>query len=193
MDRIRTTFNFFPILYLYFNCEIFPSKYNIITDYNITVVILFYFSIESCVDLECSESDSFIDEILGDIHESSTYSTSHTDDDISSYYSTPAPSSTDGYQMDMLLTGIIPLSNNVTPDITTSLLNIQEQQTPESITLSDDSCDRKGVKRKLFSLEEEENNNIPPAKRQHVFICDDETVFSIFHDLLNHIQGDKKQ
>jgi len=151
------------------------------------MVILFYFSIESCVDLECSESDSFIDEILGDILESSTYSTSHTDDDISSYCST------DGYQMDMLLTGIIPLSNNLTPDITTSLLNIQEQQTPESTTLSDDSCDRKGVKRKLFSLEEDENNNIPPAKRQHMFICDDETVFSIFHDLFNHIQGDKKQ
>jgi hypothetical protein len=95
--------------------------------------------------------------------------------------------------MDMLFTGIIPLSNNVTPDITTSLLNIQEQQTPESTNLSDDSCDRKGVKRKLFSLEEDENNNIPPAKRQQVFICDDETVFSIFHDLFNHIQGDKKQ
>lgn len=157
------------------------------------MVILFNFSIESCVDLECSESDSFIDEILGDIHESSTYSTSHTDDVISSYCSTPAPSSTDDYQMDMLFTGIIPLPNNVTPDITTSLLNIQEQQTPESTNLFADSCDRKGVKRTLFLLEEDKNNNIPPAKRQHVFICDDETVFSIFHDLFNHIQVDKKQ
>lgn len=90
--------------------------------------------------------------------------------------------------MDKLLTGIIPLRNNLTPDITTSLLNIEEQQTPESTTLYNDSCDRKGVKRKLFSIEEDENNNIPPAKRQHVFICDDETVFSIFDNLFNHIQ-----
>ena len=69
--------------------------------------------IKSRIDQESSESDSFIDEILCDIHKSST---SHADDNFSSYCSAKTHSSTDGYQMDMLLTGIIPLSNNVTPD-----------------------------------------------------------------------------
>ena len=51
--------------------------------------------------------------------------------------------------------------------------------------MCDDSCNRKGVKRRVFSFEEDESNNIPTAKRQHVFNCDDEAVLLIFDDLFN--------
>ncbi|XP_071162237.1 uncharacterized protein [Mytilus edulis] len=133
--------------------------------------------IESCTDLECSETDSFIDEFLNDSdEENSVYSTtpSNTDDDFSNC--STSLSIDDEYLYD----GIAPITDLFTPDITTSLRNA-EKKTPERTTLYH-AIQKRGIKRKLFS--DEENN--PPSKRKQAFTCDDSDLFSVLDGLFNH-------
>lgn len=75
----------------------------------------------------------------------------------------------------------LPLEEEFTPDLTTSLRNVEEQN-PERITLSQTDSFRKGTKRKLFS-----DDDCQVAKHTQFFSCDDQDLYSVIDNLFNHV------